>query len=103
MPKHRIWTTIILTLGLLIAYFVYASEPKIYEKLFGGRTPVGVEKLANFPFKLGLDLSGGSHLVYRADLSQVKSADVSDSLDALRDVIERRVNLFGVAEPIVQL
>lgn len=86
-----------------MAYFVYASEPKIYEKLFGGKTPYLSEKFVKFPFKLGLDLSGGSHLVYRADLTNVASGDQADSLDSLRDVIERRVNLFGVSEPIVQL
>ncbi len=103
MLKHRLFAGTVLVLGILVAYFVYASESKIYEKLFGGKIPYGRDILAKFPFKLGLDLSGGSHLVYRADLSQIKSGDTSDSLEALRDVIERRVNLFGVAEPIVQL
>lgn len=54
------------------------------------------------PFKLGLDLSGGTQLVYRADVSQTPASEVSDSMAALRDTIERRVNLFGVSEPIVQ-
>jgi len=55
-----------------------------------------------FDFKLGLDLSGGTHLVYRADVSKVPAAEVSDALTSLREVIERRVNAFGVGEPIVQ-
>src|SRR3989338_2125274 len=54
------------------------------------------------PFKLGLDLSGGTQLVYRADLSAIVGTDVADSMSSLRDTIERRVNLFGVSEPIVQ-
>lgn len=53
------------------------------------------------PFKLGLDLSGGSYLVYRADVSSLPSGQVGESMDSLRDVIERRVNLFGVSEPQV--
>ena len=53
--------------------------------------------------EFGLDLSGGSHLIYRADVSEVAVEEVKESMDALRDVIERRVNLFGVAEPIVQV
>ena len=57
----------------------------------------------NHAFRLGLDLSGGSHLIYKADVSGVSSGEVSNSMDALRDVIERRVNLFGVSEPIVQI
>lgn len=54
-----------------------------------------------YPFKLGLDLQGGTHLVYQADLSGID--DKSDAMTGVRDVIERRVNLFGVAEPRVQV
>ena len=57
---------------------------------------------SRFAFKLGLDLSGGTHLVYDADTSKVPSAQISDSLSALQTVIERRVNSFGVSEPVVQ-
>ncbi len=54
-------------------------------------------------FKLGLDLAGGTHLVYKADISKLASADVGSSMEALRDVIEKRVNIFGVSEPLVQV
>lgn len=57
---------------------------------------------SRFAVKLGLDLAGGTELVYRADTSAVQG-DVEGALESLRDVIERRVNLFGVAEPLVQL
>lgn len=53
------------------------------------------------PFSQGLDLRGGIHLIYSADLSGVRSRDRGESMDGLRDVIERRVNLFGVREPQV--
>jgi len=58
--------------------------------------------LPEIPFKLGLDLQGGSHLVYEADLSSVGKEEYSSAMQGLRDVIERRVNLFGVQEPVVQ-
>src|SRR3989344_2967577 len=51
------------------------------------------------PWKLGLDLAGGSHLVYQVDLSQVSSEDRESVLGGVRDVIERRGNPFGVSEP----
>ena len=54
-------------------------------------------------FKLGLDLQGGTHLVYEADLSTVAKEDYDSSMQGLRDVIERRVNFFGVSEPVVQV
>ncbi len=55
-----------------------------------------------FKTYLGLDLSGGSHLVFEADTKKIKPEDLTDALNSARDVIERRVNLFGVSEPSVQ-
>ena len=66
------------------------------------RTPLEALQ-SKFPFRLGLDIQGGTHLVYRADIAAVAPADRDGAMEALRDVIERRVNLFGVAEPIVQV
>lgn len=61
-------------------------------------------KLSSFrPWALGLDLAGGTVLTYSIDLSNVASADQSAVASGLRDVIERRVNLFGVQEPRVYL
>jgi preprotein translocase subunit SecD len=51
---------------------------------------------------LGLDLQGGTHLVYEADVSQLEGADRAEALNGVRDVIERRVNAFGVSEPLIQ-
>jgi protein-export membrane protein SecD len=67
-------------------------------KAEAGKAPTG---FAKYPFKLGLDLSGGTHLVYHADVSKVASGEIKDSMNALRDVIERRVNIFGVSEPVI--
>lgn len=56
----------------------------------------------DIPFRLGLDLQGGTHLLYEADLSGIEKADYSTAMEGLRDIIERRINLFGVTEPVVQ-
>ncbi|MBN1779445.1 MAG: protein translocase subunit SecD [Candidatus Buchananbacteria bacterium] len=56
----------------------------------------------NLPFHLGLDLQGGTHLVYETDLSKVEPGDQASAVEGVRDVIERRVNAFGVAEPLIQ-
>lgn len=85
MVKQRIAALGLFAFGAFLGWFVFSSE------VSGWR-----------PFHLGLDLSGGTHLVYRADTSQLAAGDVADSMAALRDTIERRVNLFGVSEPIVQ-
>ncbi len=59
-------------------------------------------KVGEAPFRLGLDLQGGSHLVYEADMSAIDNKDRSSAIEGVRDVIERRVNVFGVSEPVVQ-
>ncbi|MBI5731752.1 MAG: protein translocase subunit SecD [Candidatus Magasanikbacteria bacterium] len=51
------------------------------------------------PWRLGLDLVGGSHLVYDVNLSNI--SDRQSVLSGLRDIMEKRVNLFGVSEPNV--
>ena len=63
-------------------------------------------KLPHIPesnFSLGLDLLGGAHLLYEADLSKIETENRSDAMQGIRDVIERRVNFFGVSEPLVQV
>lgn len=52
--------------------------------------------------QLGLDLSGGSHVVLEADMKDITGEDRRSALESAREVIERRVNFFGVSEPVVQ-
>ena len=85
MWQKRVSALVVILVGAGVGFFVYHTEVT-----------------GSWPFKLGLDLSGGTQLIYRADLTDIQSVDVSDSMSALRDTIERRVNLFGVSEPIVQ-
>jgi protein-export membrane protein SecD len=99
MWKTRITALLILLLGIGLGFFVYKSEVS-HRNLAKDAKP---NWIARHPFKLGLDLSGGTHLVYKADVSQVDATELKNSMDALRDVIERRVNVFGVSEPIVQV
>lgn len=56
----------------------------------------------DFTTKLGLDLKGGSSLTFEADTSKVRQGDLNDALNSARDVIERRINFFGVTEPQIQ-
>lgn len=56
----------------------------------------------SFRTHLGLDLKGGSHLVFEANTSKLAAADLTDAIGSARDIIEKRVNYFGVSEPTVQ-
>jgi len=97
--RHRIASALLIfILAGGVAFFVFKTEPKLNKNF---ETEKAFFK--KFPFRLGLDLSGGSHLIYKADVSAVLSGEVGSSMDALRDVIERRVNLFGISEPAVQV
>ncbi len=87
MSRFRVSAAIALVAGFLLIYFVWATE---------------ANPGSSYRFKLGLDLAGGTELVYKADMSQTPAAERSDALSALQGVVERRVNLFGVAEPLVQ-
>lgn len=98
MIKKLILAFTILVLSTGVAFFVYKSEPKL-NKNFETESAF----LKTRPFRLGLDLSGGTHLTYKADTSLVSAGQVGDSMNALRDVIERRINIFGVSEPVVQV
>lgn len=60
----------------------------------------GLEK--KFTTSLGLDLAGGSHVVLEADMKDIRQSDRVTALESAKEVIERRVNFFGVAEPVVQ-
>ena len=57
----------------------------------------------NKSFSLGLDVSGGTLLVYKADLSNIEVSDYSSAMTGLRDVIERRINYSGIREPRVTI
>lgn len=52
--------------------------------------------------RLGLDLKGGTQLVLEADMSQVAQQSRTNALESVHEVVERRVNFFGISEPNVQ-
>ncbi len=93
--KYRFISFLLILIGLGLAYFDAVSFLKPESFLYS--------KIISAPFKLGLDLQGGAHLAYKADLSAIKSSETSNAMEGLRDVIERRINAFGVGEPLVQV
>jgi len=52
--------------------------------------------------KKGIDLAGGAHLVFQADMTTVGKEDQDSALKAAAENIQRRVNLFGISEATVQ-
>ena len=92
--KIRFAAASILIIAILA---VFLDFPEFIEK-----SGIDLPDFFNLPFLLGLDLQGGTHLIYEANVSEIPGADQASAVEGVRDVIERRVNAFGVAEPIVQ-
>ena len=105
--RKKGWTTRILAIVMIVATLAAAvyDFPAIWNQTASfaqENTGVEVPRMQEESFKLGLDLQGGTHLVYDADMSEIPEADRVSALAGVRDVIERRVNAFGVSEPLVQ-
>lgn len=52
--------------------------------------------------RFGLDLQGGTHLLLRANMEEIKEEDRDRALESAKNIISHRVDLFGVAEPVIQ-
>jgi len=80
---------------IFLAVFVYPDGLK--------ERGIKLPSFFNRPFSLGLDVSGGTLLLYEADLNNIEPSDYASAMNGLRDVIERRINYSGVKEPRVQI
>ncbi|MBI5254637.1 protein translocase subunit SecD [Candidatus Falkowbacteria bacterium] len=100
--KVRFGVVAILVVAVLLGLTVYPNgfnkTMDVVNKKIGTEFPHWFAK----PFHLGLDLAGGIQLVYEADMSKIPAGDQASAIDGVRDVIERRVNALGVAEPLIQ-
>jgi len=99
--SHIIVVTVLVSLGLFV--FVAPTYANRAIGWLGGLAGYEIPDVPTVPYHLGLDLVGGTHLVYEADFSELQGVVAADSMEGVRDVIERRVNFFGVAEPVVQV
>ncbi len=103
VKRIKSYLTLIIVIGL---FSFFLSFPGIIN---GGISYLNEKTGINLPyfwerdFMLGLDLQGGTHLIYEADTENIEREDRVSVMQGLRDIIERRVNLFGVQEPVVQV
>ncbi|MFL5535718.1 MAG: protein translocase subunit SecD [Gemmatimonadales bacterium] len=93
---------LLLIAALVIAsvYFLFPRNVTIRE-----RGPSGVMRdtvVTRVPLKRGLDLQGGMHLALELDQSKQVSADPKKDLDLALTVLRKRIDEFGVEEPLVQ-
>jgi protein-export membrane protein SecD len=103
-PRGRVRQAVLLVLVLLVSAGGL-SYPKGWDSAadwMNSKTGLKIPHFYNMPYRLGLDLQGGTHLVYIADMKDIKDSERDEAISGVRDVIERRVNAFGVSEPLVQ-
>lgn len=94
MRRRNIVRLSIIILLIALAAWVVGSE-SIHLSL-------GSERLDREGMKFGLDLQGGIHLIYQADFSGVDDADKASRLQGAIDTIRRRIDAYGVTEPVIQ-
>jgi preprotein translocase subunit SecD len=96
-------TRLLLIAGLVVlsVYFLVPREITVRERdQQTGVMKDHVEK--RVPLKLGLDLQGGMHLALELDQSKQVSADPKRDLDLALTVLRKRIDEFGVTEPLIQ-
>ncbi|NUM25330.1 MAG: protein translocase subunit SecD [Candidatus Buchananbacteria bacterium] len=92
--KNRL---IALAILIMAVTAIFLDFPGTFKKI-----GIPLPGFLDVPFRLGLDLQGGTHLIYQADVSNLPESERASAVEGVRDVIERRVNAFGVAEPSIQ-
>ncbi len=104
--RSRSWLVfgVVITLTLVASLVVAGDSYNRFSNYLADKSNdvIILPQVKTLPFSLGLDLQGGAHLVYLADMSGIEESDRDEALESARDIIERRVNLFGVSEPVVQ-
>src|SRR5215212_4348759 len=90
------WRLLITALVILVSGLIVWPWPN------GINLQLGQMRLERKGFTLGLDLQGGTHLVLQADMSKAPGQDANEVLKGVIQVLERRVNAYGVAEPVIQ-
>ena len=101
--RARVLLAGVFLLGIITGLFVYPEAYNQAASFLKNKTGIGLPELKTIPFRLGLDVSGGTSLIYQADMAGVDAKDRQAAMEGLKDVIERRVNYFGVQEPRVEI
>jgi preprotein translocase subunit SecD len=96
----------IVVLTALAIFVVWPQKPGNYlpgGDALPGNPGIHLGSFTRQGAKLGLDLQGGTQLTLQADLTNVPADQQGSAMQGVLNVIERRVNAYGVAEPEIQL
>jgi len=90
---------------LLSLWQLYPSY-RFYTMTLAQRQAIEPAKLAQMRKRavhLGLDLQGGMQLLLEVDKSRLSAAESKDAVERAREIINNRIDQFGVAEPLIQI
>src|SRR3989344_2674910 len=105
-PRFLFWLIILLT---LVSMFI--NVPNLQKISLGPIKNLDIDPSSflrtfgigkNLEFRRGLDLEGGTSITFKAETSDVPKDQMPDALNSAKTVIEKRINLFGVSEPVIQ-
>lgn len=103
-PRRLFW--LIIVLWLVATYINMPHNLRIAGKDLSFLTSgfsIGALRVQNaLDFRKGLDLEGGTSITLRADMKGVPSDQRDSALEGAKTVIQRRIDLFGVSEPLIQ-
>ncbi len=104
MKKNQGWALLfILALAAVSAAFCFPAVVNRGIDAANSKLPFAIPHIADKPFNLGLDVKGGVRLEYQADLSQIAEDDRTEVMEGVKDLIGRRIDSYGVAEPQIQI
>lgn len=99
MTKQRVnlFFTTAIVLAVISAVIAFPGPLNKGIDFLNSTIDLGIPHIPEKPYQYGLDLQGGSRLIYEAEMSDIPRGDRGKALGAARGVIERRVNSFGVS------
>lgn len=114
--KKRLWQkfVIILFIALSCTYIAWPNEIKWQGNFLGKDLRVDLTKpplnfsilgkkvYHQFNLKKGLDIAGGMEVVLQADMTAIESENRQTALESAKEIILRRIDAFGLSEPLVQ-
>src|SRR6476660_8992931 len=96
--RSRVIVIVLLVIGSV--YFLFPRTVTLRER--GADGVMRDTTVTRVPLKKGLDLQGGMHLALELDQSKQVSSDPKRDLDLALTVLRKRIDEFGVEEPLVQ-
>lgn len=106
MKKPKLFVIVLAVFSVFLLLFDLPSNFQMYGKSISPSNlnlQIGSVLIKrNFDYRLGLDLQGGTRISYNVDMKNIPEKDRENAFEGARNIIERRVNFFGVTEPTIQ-